>query len=95
MKAHVLDDRVVVKKKEVINTNSFGIVIPEDKSIKTSEGEVIAVGEGKQLDNGIVREMTVKVGDTVIFPKGVGVEVKIEDIECIVLREPEIFGILE
>jgi|LakMenEpi03Aug12_release.lakeMendotaPanAssembly.Ray.scaffolds.fasta_scaffold720686_1 chaperonin GroES len=95
MKAHVLDDRVVVKKKEVINTNSFGIVIPEDKSIKTSEGEVIAVGEGKQLDNGIVREMTVKVGDTVIFPKGAGVEVKIEDIECIVLREPEIFGILE
>ena len=95
MKTQVLDDRVVVKKKDVAKTNSFGIIIPEDKTVKTSEGEVIAVGEGKQLDNGVIREMTVKVGDTVLFPKGAGVEVKIEDIECVVLRETEIFGILE
>lgn len=95
MKAQVLDDRVVVKRNEVPKTNSFGIVIPEDKSITTYEGEVIAIGNGKQLDNGILREMTVKVGDTVIFPKGAGVQVKIEDIECIVLHETEIFGILE
>lgn len=95
MKAQPLDDRLVIMKKEVAKTNSFGIIIPEDKTERTLEGEVLAIGTGKQLENGQIRPMTVKVGDNVLYPKGAGVEVKIDGTECLVLRETDILGILE
>jgi chaperonin GroES len=95
MNFQVLEDRVLIKKKEVVKTNSFGLVIPDDKSEKTIDGEIVAIGEGKPLDNGITRPMEVKVGELALYLKGSGTEVKIDGVEYIVLRESEIIGIIE
>lgn len=90
-----LTDRVVVKKQETTKTNSFGIVILSDNKENTVQGEVFTVGEGKILENGTVIPMTVKQGDTVIYQKGLGIDVKIDDVDYIILHEYEILGILE
>ena len=95
MDFQALHDRVVIKKKEESKTSSFGIIIAADNNEKTTSGEVVAVGDGKPLENGLTHQMTVQVGENVLFNKGSGVEVKIDGIEYIILHEYEILGILE
>ena len=95
MKVRPLHDRVVVKrleeKGEVVRG---GIVIPDTAKEKPQEGEVIAVGNGKILDNGTRVAMDVKAGDRVLFGKYSGSEIKVEGQEYLIMREDDILGIL-
>lgn len=94
MKIRPLHDRVVVKRVEEETKTAGGIVLPGSAAEKPSEGEVLAVGAGKPLDNGQVRALEVKVGDKVLFGKYSGTEVKVEGEQYIVMREEDIIGIL-
>ncbi len=94
MKLRPLHDRVVVKRVEEETKTAGGIVLPGSAAEKPSEGEVLAVGSGKPLDNGQVRPLEVKVGDKVLFGKYSGTEVKIGGEQYIVMREEDIMGIL-
>jgi len=94
MNIRPLHDRVIVKRVEEETTTAGGIVLPGSAAEKPSEGEVLAVGSGKQLDNGEVRALEVKVGDKVLFGKYSGSEVKVDGEEVIVMREEDIMGIL-
>jgi chaperonin GroES len=95
MKIRPLHDRIVVKRVEEEKTSPGGIVIPDTAKEKPIRGEVIAVGNGKLLDNGQVRALDVKVGDKVLFGKYSGTEVKIDGIEYLMLREDDVMGVLE
>ncbi|MCK5190674.1 MAG: co-chaperone GroES [Methylococcales bacterium] len=94
MNIRPLHDRIIVKRVEEETTSAGGIVLPGSATEKPSEGEVLAVGNGKQLDNGEVRALEVKVGDKVLFGKYSGNEVKIDGEELIVMREEDVMGIL-
>lgn len=94
MKIRPLHDRVVVKRVEEETKTAGGIVLPGSAAEKPSEGEVLAVGAGKPLDNGQVRALEVKVGDRVLFGKYSGTEVKVDGEQLIVMREDDIMGIL-
>ena len=95
MKIRPLHDRIIVKRVEEERTSAGGIVLPDSATEKPSEGEVLAVGNGKLLDNGEVRAVDVKVGDRVLFGKYAGNEVKVEGEEVIVMREEDIMGVIE
>lgn len=95
MKIRPLHDRVIVKRVEEERTSAGGIVLPDSATEKPSQGEVLAVGNGKQLDNGEVRALEVKVGDKVLFGKYAGNEVKVDGDELIVMREEDIMGVLD
>ncbi len=95
MKIRPLYDRVVVRRKEEEETSVGGIVLPGSAKEKPNQGEVIAVGEGKLLDNGELRPVGVKAGDQVIFGQYSGSTVKIDGEELIILNESEIFGVVE
>lgn len=95
MKIRPLHDRVVVKRVEEETKTAGGIVLPGSAAEKPSEGEVLAVGGGKPLDNGQLRPMAVKVGDKVLFGKYSGTEVKVDGEQYIVMREDDIMGILD
>ncbi|TAL59854.1 MAG: co-chaperone GroES [Legionella sp.] len=95
MKIRPLHDRVVVSRMEEERTTAGGIVIPDSATEKPMQGEVIAVGAGKHLDNGDVRALAVKVGDKVLFGKYSGTEVKIDGKELVVMREDDIMGVIE
>jgi len=85
---------VIVKRVEEETTTPGGIVLPGSAAEKPSQGVVLAVGNGKALDNGTVRALEVKVGDKVLFGKYAGNEVKVDGEEIIVMREEDIMGIL-
>ena len=95
MKIRPLHDRVVVKRVEEDKTSAGGIVIPDSATEKPIEGKVIAVGNGKILDNGEVRGLDVKKGDKILFGKYSGTEVKVDGEEYLVMREDDIMGIIE
>jgi len=95
MKIRPLHDRVVVRRMEEERTSAGGIVIPDSATEKPIQGEVIAAGNGKILDNGEVRPLDVKVGDRVLFGKYSGTEVKLEGKELLVMREEDIMGVVE
>mgnify|MGYP001138522756 CR=1 FL=1 len=95
MKIRPLHDRVVIRRTEEERKSPGGIVIPDNAQEKPIQGEVIAVGHGKPLDNGQVRPMDVKVGDRVLFGKYSGSEVKIEGQEVLVMREEDIMAVLD
>ena len=95
MNIRPLHDRVVVRRMEEERTSPGGIVIPDAAAEKPVEGEVLAVGNGKILDNGDQRPVDVKVGDKVLFGKYSGTEVKIGGQELLVLREEDIMGVIE
>jgi chaperonin GroES len=95
LKIRPLHDRVVVKRVEEEKTSPGGIVIPDSAAEKPIQGEVIAVGNGKILENGEVRALDVKKGDRVLFGKYSGNEVKIDGEEFLVLREDDIMGVIE
>jgi len=94
MKIRPLHDRVIVKRVEEETTTAGGIVLPGSAAEKPSQGVVLAVGNGKVLDNGEVRPLDVKVGDKVLFGKYAGNEVKVDGEELIVMREEDIMGVL-
>ena len=94
MKIRPLHDRVVVKRIEEERKTAGGIVIPDSAAEKPDQGEVIAVGNGKILEDGKVRPLDVKVGDRILFGKYSGSTVKIEGEEYLVMREDDIMGIV-
>lgn len=95
MKIRPLHDRVIVRRLEEERKTAGGIVIPDTAAEKPSRGEVIAVGNGKILDNGDVRPLDVKVGNKVLFGKYSGTEVKVDGEELVVMREDDIMAVLE
>ncbi len=95
MNLRPLHDRVVVKRMEEERTTPGGIVIPDTATEKPIRGEVVAVGNGKRLDNGEVRALDVKVGDKVLFGKFSGTEVKVAEEEVLVMREDDIMAVIE
>ncbi len=95
MNIRPLQDRVIVKRMEEEATSAGGIVLPDSATEKPIRGEVLAVGPGKVLDSGDKRPLDVKVGDTVLFGKYSGTEVKINDEELLVMREEDIMGVIE
>ncbi len=90
-----LYDRLLVKRIPAEEKSKGGIIIPETAKEKPIEGEVVAVGNGKSLDNGAVRALDVQVGQRVLFGKYSGTEIKVEGVEHVILREDEVLGILE
>ncbi|OGQ88911.1 MAG: co-chaperone GroES [Deltaproteobacteria bacterium RIFOXYA12_FULL_58_15] len=95
MKFRPLQDRILIKRIEKEEKTSGGIIIPDTAKEKPQEGEVVAVGNGKRLDDGKTQTMDVKKGDRVLFGKYSGSEIKIDGQEHLILREEEILGILE
>jgi len=90
-----LQDRILLKRVKEEEKTKGGIIIPDSAKEKPIEGEVVAVGSGKVLDDGTVRPLDVKVGDRVLFGKYSGTEVKIEGEERLIVREDDIFVVLE
>ena len=90
-----LHDRVVVKRIDAEEKTKGGIIIPDTAKEKPIEGEVVAVGNGKVMDDGTVKKVDVKVGDRVLFGKYSGTEVKIDGEERLILREDDILGVIE
>lgn len=90
-----LHDRVLVRRIEDETTTPGGIVIPDSAKEKPAQGEIIAAGNGKILENGDVRPLDVKVGDKVLFGKYAGTEVKVDREELLVMREDDIVGVID
>ncbi len=95
MNIRPLHDRVVVRRLEEETTTAGGIVLPDSAAEKPSQGEVLAVGPGKVLDNGKLQAPHVQAGDRVIFGQYGGNTVKIDGDELLILSETEIFGVIE
>ena len=95
MKIRPLHDHVVVRRLENERMSAGGIVIPDNAAEKPMQGEIVAVGTGKVLDNGDVRALDVKVGEVILFGKYSGTEVKIAGEELVVMREDDIMGVVE
>ncbi|MEW5710687.1 MAG: co-chaperone GroES [Pseudomonadota bacterium] len=95
MKIRPLHDRVIVKRLEEERKTASGIVIPDTAAEKPDQGEVVAIGNGRLLENGTLRPLEVKVGDRVLFGKYSGQTVKVEGEELLVMREEDIMGIIE
>jgi chaperonin GroES len=88
-----LHDRVLIKRIEEQETVRGGIIIPDTAKEKPQEGEVVAVGTGKRLENGSITPLEVKEGDRVLFGKYSGTEIKVDNQEYLILREDEILAI--
>jgi chaperonin GroES len=95
MKLRPLHDRVIVKRMEEERMSAGGIVIPDSATEKPVRGEVLAVGNGKILDNGDKRALDINVGDTILFGKYSGTEVKVDGEELLVMREEDIMAVIE
>ncbi|MEK7407760.1 MAG: co-chaperone GroES [Acidobacteriota bacterium] len=95
MNIRPLYDRIVVKRIEEKETVQGGIIIPDTAKEKPQEGEVVAAGQGKRLDNGKLVALDVKVGDRILFGKYSGNEIKIDGEEYLIMREDDVLGILE
>lgn len=90
-----LGDRVVLKAVEQKEKTVGGIVLPDSAKEKPVQGEIVAVGEGRVLDNGTKVNMSVKVGDKVIYDKYAGREVKMDNVEYLILSEKDILAIVD
>jgi chaperonin GroES len=95
MKIRPLQDRVIVKRLEQEERTTGGIIIPDTAKEKPQKGQIVAAGPGKADDNGQVRPLAVKPGDTVLFNKYAGSEIKIDGQEVLIMREDDILGILD
>ena len=95
MNIRPLHDRVVVRRNEEETTSAGGIVLPGSATEKPSQGEILAIGTGKLLDNGDVQALAVKVGDIVLFGQYSGNTVKIDGEELLIMSESELYGIIE
>ena len=95
MKIRPLQDRIVVKRLEGESQTKGGIIIPDTAKEKPIEGKVLAVGNGKVLEDGKVRPLDVKAGDRILFSKYAGTEVKVEGQELLVMREEDLMAVIE
>ncbi len=95
MKLNPMHDRVAIRLVEPETTTSSGIVIPDNAKEKPSTGNVVAVGSGHRLESGATVPLTVRVGDCVLFSKHAGQSVKVNGEEYTILREEDIFAIVE
>ena len=95
MKIRPLHDRVIVKRLEEERTSAGGIIIPDTATEKPIQGKVVAVGKGKILDDGSVRQLDLKVGDKILFGKYCGTEVKVDGEELLVMREEDVMAVIE
>ncbi len=95
MNIRPLHDRVIVRRMEEERTSAGGIVIPDTATEKPIQGEIVAAGLGKILENGDVRPLDVKTGDRILFGKYAGTEVKVEGEDLLVMREDDIVGVVE
>ncbi len=95
MNLRPLHDRVIVKRLDNETKTASGIVIPDNAAEKPDQGQVLAVGKGKSLDDGSLRALEVKVGDRVLFGKYSGQSVKVDGEELLVMREEDIMAIVE
>ena len=95
MKIRPLYDRIVVKRIEEKETLRSGIIIPDSAKEKPMEGEVIAVGHGKMLEDGKIVPLDVKVGDRILFGKYSGSEIKLDGEDYMIFREDDVLGILD
>ena len=94
IKIRPLHDRVVVKRLDQELKSAGGIVIPDNAAEKPDQGEVVAVGNGRILEDGKLRPLDVKVGDRILFGKYSGTTARIENVEYLVMREEDIMGIV-
>jgi chaperonin GroES len=95
MNIRPLYDRIVVKRIEEQETTRSGIIIPDSAKEKPQEGEVMAIGKGKRLEDGKMVALDVKAGDRILFGKYTGNEIKLEGVEYIIMREDDVLGILD
>ena len=95
MKIRPLHDRILVKRLEEERKTASGIVIPDTAAEKPDQGEVMAVGKGKILEDGKLRPLDVKVGDKILFGKYSGQTVKVKGDELLVIREEDVMGVVE
>ena len=95
MNIRPLHDRVIIRRMEEERTSPGGIVIPDSATEKPIKGEVIAVGNGRVLDNGEVRALDLKAGDKVLFGKYSGTEVKVEGEDLLVMKEDDVMAVIE
>jgi chaperonin GroES len=95
MKLRPLHDRVIIKRLEAETKSAGGIVIPDSATEKPIKGEVVAVGNGKILEDGKVRPLAVKAGEKVLFGKYSGTEVKVDGQELLVMREEDLMAVIE
>ncbi len=95
MKIRPLSDKVLVRRLEADNKTAGGIVLPDSAKEKPQRGKVVSVGQGKVLDDGTVRKMQIKKGDTVLFTSYAGTEVKIGDKEHLIMSESDIMAVIE
>jgi chaperonin GroES len=94
MKTRPLHDRVLLKRIEEKESVKGGIIIPDTAKEKPMEGEVISVGPGKMMEDGKRSPMDLKAGDRVLFGKYAGTEIKLDDVEYLIMREEEILAVL-
>jgi chaperonin GroES len=94
MKIRPLGDRILVKPAEQKEVKKGGIIIPDTAKEKPQEGEVIAAGKGKMTEDGKVIPLDVKVGDKILYGKYSGTEVKIEDVEYLIMHQEDVLGII-
>jgi chaperonin GroES len=94
MKVRPLHDRLIVRRVEEKETVKGGIIIPDSAKEKPQEGEVIAVGNGKVLENGTKLQLDVKAGDKILFGKYSGTDIKIDGEEFLILREDEVLAVI-
>jgi chaperonin GroES len=90
-----LYDRIVVKRIDEQETTRNGIIIPDSAQEKPQEGEIMAIGKGKRLEDGTVVALEVKAGDRILFGKYSGNEIKLEGIEYLIMREEDVLGVLD
>jgi chaperonin GroES len=95
MKIRPLQDRLIVKRVAEETKTKGGLFIPDTAKEKPLEGKVLAVGNGKVLEDGKVRPMDIKAGDTILFSKYAGTEIKLDGEEHLILREEDVLGVLE
>ena len=95
MKLRPLGDHIVVKPLEEMETKKGGIIIPDTAKEKPMKGEVTAVGSGKIMENGTKKTMELKVGDKVLFSKYGGTEIKIDDVELLIMTEDDVLAVLD
>lgn len=95
MNIRPLHDRIIVKRVQEEEKTKGGIIIPDSAKEKPIEGEILAVGNGKILEDGSVRKLEVKAGDRILFGKYSGTEVKIDGEERLILREDDVLGVVE
>jgi chaperonin GroES len=95
MKIRPLQDRLIIKRVAEEAKTKGGIIIPDTAKEKPLEGKVVAVGNGKVLEDGKVRALDIKAGDTVLFTKYAGTEIKIDGEDHLIVREEDVLGVIE